>query len=89
MMGVDYGGGTYESLAEHLIQYTLPARFALDYLIQLKKMNVRHETLFPDLVGQMSAINLAMDHYDYAGQGEKLDRGTMFHGLERREDFWV
>ncbi len=89
MIQIPLAGGSYEPLSDRLVRYTLPARFALDYLVQLRKMNVRHETLFPDLVGQMNEINLAMDHYDYAGQGDKLDRGSMFDGNDRRKDFWV
>lgn len=67
-----------------LVQYTLPATEALDCLVHLTKMNVRPDTLFPDLTGQMDFINIAASHFDYSGMTYQM-RGTKFGPFGDRE----
>lgn len=77
-----------ERMDTHLTQYTLPASQALDCLVHLTKMNIRPDTLFPDLTGQMDFINIAASHYDYSGMTDMTPnmRGSMFHWDGRRKD---
>lgn len=70
----DYIG---ERLDTQLFQYTLPASLALECLMHLNKMNIRPDTLFPDLTGQMQFINVSASHFDYSGMTSR-QRGTMF-----------
>lgn len=67
----------FEQSSEHLYQYTLPASLAFECLMHVSKMNIRPDTLFPDMVGQVDFINLAASHYDYDGLGDRME-GSLY-----------
>ena len=86
MMHLRNGDYVGDSLSEQLIQYTLPAKHALDCLIHLTKMNIGPHTLFPDMTGQMDSINMSAVHYDYSGMTSWM-RGSNYDMTgTRRED---
>jgi hypothetical protein len=72
-----FSSGESDCFADQLQLFTLPAENALLYLMQLRKMNISHETLFPDLDGHMATLNLSLDHYDYNGTTDR-SRGSRY-----------
>ena len=73
---------TYGNEMRQILQrYTLPVSEALECLIILRKMNISHETLFPDMPGRMETVNLIAQSYDYAGIGGP-QRGSIYKSFD-------